>query len=86
MADAVMTELLAFVRDEVAMHEEPLDVDTDLLLSGTIDSLGVIRITHWLEERTGQVVPPGDVTLENFQSVAAIAAYVERTSVPSARP
>ncbi len=86
MADPFSTDLLAFVRDEVAVHDEPIAVDTDLLLSGTIDSLGVIRITHWLEERTGRAVPPGDVTLENFESVAAIAAYVERGSVPSAGP
>ena len=77
------TELLAFIGTEVAMGDDVLTADTDLLLSGAVDSLGVIRITHWLEERTGVPVPPGDVTLENFQSVAAIAAYADRSLVRS---
>lgn len=83
MADDMSTDLLNFVRDEVAMTDAPLATDTDLLLGGAVDSLGVIRITHWLEERTGSPVPPGDITLENFQSVAAIAAYVGGASITS---
>ena len=83
MADDLSTDLLNFVRDEVAMTDDHLDTDTDLLLGGAVDSLGVIRITHWIEERTGSPVPPGDVTLENFLSVAAITAYVDRASAAS---
>lgn len=79
MPEEWSSELLAFIEGEVAMNDEPLAAETDLLLTGTVDSLGVIRITHWLEERTGVPVPPGDVTVENFQSVAAIATYVDRT-------
>ncbi|MCC6436794.1 MAG: acyl carrier protein, partial [Acidimicrobiales bacterium] len=43
-----------------------------------VDSLGVVRIVHWLEERCGFMVDPADVTLENFQTVAAIVAYAGR--------
>lgn len=83
MAPEWSNQLLAFIGDEVAMTDEELTPETDLLLSGAVDSLGVIRITHWLEERTGVSVPAGDVTLENFQSVAAIAAYADRSLVRS---
>ena len=83
MPEDLVADLLTFVSDDLAMTDDDLTVDTDLLLGGVVDSLGVIRITHWLEERTGRAVPPGDVTLENFQTVSAIAAYVERTSAPS---
>ena len=51
--------------------------DTDLLLTGAVDSLGVIRITHWMEEATGHVVDPGDVTLENFQTISNMVAYLD---------
>lgn len=80
MADMLSIDLLTFIRDEVAMVDEQLDEGTDLLLGGAVDSLGVIRITHWLEERTGTPVPPSDVTLDNFQSVDAITAYALRSS------
>jgi len=54
--------------------------DLDLLLSGAVDSLGVIRITHWIEETLDIVVDPGDVTLENFQTVDKMTAYLDTRS------
>jgi len=78
-----LTEALtSFIQDEIVLDDVIVESDTDLLLSGAVDSLGVIRITHWIEETTGVLVDPGDVTLENFQTVAKIAAYLDaRASV-----
>lgn len=70
-------ELITLIVAEVTAVQEPVELDTDLLISGLVDSLGVVRIVHWLEERCGLVVDPADVTLENFQTVAAIVGYVE---------
>ena len=83
MAEQWSSQLLEFIGDEVAVTDDPLTAETDLLLTGTVDRLGVIRITQWLEERTGVPVPPGDVTVENFQSVAAIATYADRSLIIS---
>ena len=69
--------LVKFINDDIVVGQR-IDVDTDLLLSGAVDSLGVVRITHWMEEEAGVVVDPGDVTLENFQSVGRMVAYLER--------
>ena len=69
--------LTRFIQDEIVMDEVEVDGDTDLLLSGAVDSLGVIRITHWMEEETGVSVDPGDVTLENFQTVSKMTAYLD---------
>ena len=41
--------LVKFINDDIVVGQR-IDVDTDLLLSGAVDSLGVIRITHWMEE------------------------------------
>lgn len=71
-------QLITLIAEEVSTTGQPVELDTDLLLSGTVDSLGVVRIVHWLEERCALVVDPADVTLENFQTVAAIVGYVER--------
>jgi acyl carrier protein len=53
-----------------------IDADEDLLLSETLDSLRVMRLVQHLENETGIVVPPEDVTLENFQSLRRIDAYL----------
>lgn len=72
----ISSRLLAFVQDDVCNGGVDLALDTDLLLTGAVDSLGVIRITQWLEDETGIMVDPGDVTLENFQTIDRMLTYV----------
>lgn len=52
--------------------------DDDLLLSGLVDSVGVMRLVGWVEETCAVEIPPEDVTIENFGTIASVAAYVER--------
>ena len=70
-------KLLAFINAEVSVSPEPIDVGTDLLLTGAVDSLGVVRITQWLEDELGFEVDPVEVTLDNFQTVEKMVAYAE---------
>ena len=51
--------------------------DEDLLLSGLLDSMGVMRLVLHLETTFSITVPPEDVVIENFTSVETIAAYLE---------
>ncbi len=72
-----IAELIEFIQDEIVLDDLVVAAETDLLLTGAVDSLGVIRITHWMEETSGITVDPGDVTLENFQTVARMSSYLE---------
>ena len=77
MTNALSEALTRFIQEEIVFDDVVVDGDIDLLLTGLVDSLGVIRITHWMEETTGVLVDPGDVTLENFQTVDKMAAYLD---------
>ncbi|MGH7577215.1 MAG: acyl carrier protein [Longimicrobiales bacterium] len=55
-------------------HTQIADQD-DLLESG-IDSVGMMTLVLFIEEEWKVTVPPEDVVLENFQSVANIEAYL----------
>ena len=72
----VIAQLISFVSSEVLLVRDEIGPNTDLLLTGAVDSLGVIRITQWMEDELNISVDPGDVTLENFQTVSSMAAYV----------
>lgn len=52
--------------------------DEDLLLSGLVDSLGVVRLVAFIESELHITVPPEDVVLENFQTINAIAEYLHQ--------
>ncbi|MEQ8842793.1 MAG: acyl carrier protein [Acidimicrobiales bacterium] len=74
-ASTLEPDLLSMITDEIT-YGVPVDADTDLLLTELVDSLGVIRIVAWLEQRLGVEIDPGDVVIENFQSVRKMLDYV----------
>jgi acyl carrier protein len=59
----------------------PLADETSLLESGILDSLSLLRLVVYLEERFKIMVGDADLLPENFASVEAICAYL-RTREP----
>jgi acyl carrier protein len=62
-----------FVRDAALL---PLADDASLLDSGILDSLSLLRLVVFLEERFGITMGDADLLPENFASVNTICAYV----------
>lgn len=54
--------------------------DDDLLLSGLVDSLGVMRLVAFIEQTFGFKVHAREVKLANFATLSSIVAYVETRS------
>lgn len=52
--------------------------DEDDLLETGIDSVGMMALVLFIEEEWKVAVPPEDVIIENFQSVASIEAYLQK--------
>ena len=50
----------------------------DRLLSGLVDSLGVMRLVSFIETNFGFKVPAPDIKLAHFSTLDAIVAYVEK--------
>ncbi len=59
-------------------HAGELTDDENLLLSGLVDSIAVMRFIAFIEERFELTVPPEDVTIENFSTIQRIASYLQR--------
>lgn len=81
--DSLAGDLEALIGELVLDEDAPFDADTDLLLDGLVDSMGVVQIVQWLEERLAVEIDPADVVIDNFRSVRAIVAYVARRTVPT---
>ncbi len=73
--DSLEAALIEMIVAEIT-YGQPIEVETDLLLSELVDSLGVVRIVTWLEERLETEIDPTDVVIENFQSVAQMVRYI----------
>jgi acyl carrier protein len=73
----ISENLKTFMQQELINGQVMLNNDDDLLLSGLIDSLGVVRLIAFIEQTFATHVPPEDVTIENFGTVQSIADYVQ---------
>ncbi len=77
-------ELISLINDDISLDPSvEVEGSTDLLLTGLVDSLGVVQIVEWLEDRLGVEIDPGDVILENFQTVDLMVAFMNRLAAPS---
>jgi len=56
----------------------PLDETTSFLEQGIIDSTGVLELVTFIEDHFGVTVRDEDLVPSNFDSLRALAAFVER--------
>ena len=56
----------------------PVTRDTPLLDAGVLDSINLVRLVQFIEERFGISIPDGDMGAELFESPATVSAYVAR--------
>lgn len=72
--------IIDYIKQQLLSGQVDIDLspEEDLLGSGLIDSLGMIQLLAFIEERFEVKVPPQDMTIENFMTVGAIGDYLER--------
>lgn len=69
--------LLDYVKNEL-MHGrgDNLTPEDDLLSAGIIDSLGILKLVAFIEERFNIKVPDEDIVYENFHSAKVLSNYL----------
>lgn len=77
MTQQITAALLQEAIQSKLLNGRAVAPDEELLLSGLLDSLGVMALVSFIEETRGTRIPPEDVTLENFTSIKTILAYLE---------
>ncbi len=53
-----------------------LDVDDDLLNQGIVDSMGILQVVNFMEEKFGVRVADDEITPENFRSLRALTEFI----------
>jgi acyl carrier protein len=77
--DSKQVLIIKYIRENLlnGKGEIELSPEDDLLGSGILDSMGVMRLVGFVEETFNIKVPPEDIVIENFMDVQAITKYVE---------
>ncbi|KGJ06227.1 Phosphopantetheine attachment site [Paracoccus halophilus] len=67
--------LVRYIQMELNI-DEPINGDTELFSTGMLDSVSMVGLISFIETKGGLHIQPGDVTLDNFDTIDAILAYV----------
>ena len=75
----ITNELEIFVLNELAADRDMKSIapDEDLLMQGIIDSLGIMRLSAFMEEKFGIQIADRDMVPENFQSINSLKGFIE---------
>lgn len=67
--------LIQYIHDDLGVGELS-DANTELFTEGLLDSVSMVNLIAYIEEKAKIIVQPSDVTLENFNTVARIVDYL----------
>lgn len=73
--------LLRFVREDLLEGRDvAIDPDTYLFEDGVVDSLGILTLIAFVEQRCGRPIPDSEIVMEHFRSIRAIARHFQSAS------
>lgn len=58
--------------------------DTSFLENGIVDSMNVLELVMFVEQKFGVKVEDAEIVPDNFDSIARLAAFVRRKQEPAA--
>lgn len=75
----IATRVRTFIKDEILHGEDgPVQTDTSPLLTGAVDSVGLLQLVAFLEEEFDVEIDDTEIVPENFSTVANIEKLVRR--------
>ena len=77
--DANQSIIIKYIQENLLNGKDEIELspEDDLLGSGLLDSMGVMRLVGFIEETFNKKIPAEDIVIENFMDVQAIIKYVE---------
>jgi acyl carrier protein len=73
-------DLQSFLAETLRLRIAPVDRDLELVSSGHLDSMDLVRIAAHLEDVLGVEIPDDDINGEKLGSISRMLAYAEGRS------
>lgn len=77
---SIQEQLTTYVVEECLQRRDGfrLPPDEHLLGHGVIDSMQMLQLTQFIEDRFDVTVDDEDLVMDNFQTIGHITAFIER--------
>ena len=70
-------KIITYLKEEISNEPvDDIDINEDLLGSGIVDSMGMMRLVVFLEKEFQIKIEAEDMTVENFKTVQNIMNYL----------
>jgi acyl carrier protein len=69
-------DLFDYISERANVPRESLGADTPLFSEGLLDSMAVLEVTAFIEERSGVHFAADDINLDNLDSIARMLGFV----------
>jgi acyl carrier protein len=72
-------ELTKFILDELAIDHDKKAIapDENLLMQGIIDSMGILKLSAFIQEKYGIQIIDSDMVPENFQTLNNLINFIQ---------
>jgi acyl carrier protein len=82
LMDRIREEIRDYIVSEFLPGEKPenLKGDTELRSTGILDSVSTLRVVSFIEKKCGIEVEAHEASVENFESIDSIVAFVQSKS------
>lgn len=78
MQNEIRSNIRTFIMEEILEDAEEAGLPEDIpLLSGVLDSFGLMSLLSHLEDSYDLVITNDQVVSKNFESITALAAFVD---------
>jgi acyl carrier protein len=71
-------EIITFINDELLDEPEDISNDTSLFQDRILDSLNLVMLISFLEEKFQIKIKTSEVSLENLDTVAKMLTFIEK--------
>ncbi len=71
--------ILNFVHQELVATDVRIQAEDDLLSGEVLDSLAILRLATFVDDKFKIGMQPSDFLIENFQNVAVLTQFVLRS-------
>lgn len=72
----IEAHLSQYISQELLDGSVAVTAEDMLLADGLVDSLGMMRLVGYIDDTFGVEVPPEDVVIENFSTIARMVEYL----------
>jgi acyl carrier protein len=77
---SIEEEIARYISDEIVFESDQtkITIDEDLISSGILDSLALLRLVAFIEKRFSVTIKGDELIPDNFQTINRIKAFLEK--------